>query len=64
MPAPLEHTGLPVCVGWIRVARSLVFSLLFCRQLFPFVPFFFWLRHYLSYKLRILITSLVSYVGG
>ena len=43
----------------VRVARSLVFCVVFCRSLFVLLSFFFWPLCFLSFfDLRILITSL------
>ena len=51
---------LPVFSG-VRVTRSLVFCVMFCRSLFVFLSFFFWPLCCLScFDLRILITPLVS----
>ena len=44
----------------IRVIRSLVFCVVFCRPLFVFLSFFLWQLCYLSFDLMILNTSLVS----
>jgi hypothetical protein len=47
------------CFSGVRVARSLAFSVVFCRSLF--VLFFFWPLYCLSfYDLRLLITPLVQ----
>jgi len=45
---------------WVRVARSLVFYVLFCRLLFVVLSFFLWPLCCLSSNLRRLITLLVS----
>jgi len=51
---------IPVVCG-VRVARSLVFLILFCRLLFDIFTFFFLSFYYLSFRnLRDLITPLVS----
>ena len=55
-----EHLSSPPVFRSVRVARSLVFSIVFCRSLFVFLYFFFWPLYCLSLNLRILITSLVS----
>ena len=44
----------PVLVGFV------LFSLLFCRSFLVLLSFFFWPLCYLSFDLRLLITSLVS----
>ena len=44
----------------VRVARSLVFCVMFCRSLYVLLSFFFWPLCCLSFDLRILITPLVS----
>jgi len=55
-----EHRSLPTCVSGLRVARSLVLCVMFCRSLFVLLSFFFSLLCCLSFDLRILITPLVS----
>jgi hypothetical protein len=48
------------CSG-VRVTRSLVLCVIFCRLLFVLLSFFFWpLRCLFFFYIRILITSLVS----
>jgi len=43
----------------VRVARSLVFCVMFCRSLFVLLSFFFWPSYCLSFDdVRLLITSL------
>jgi hypothetical protein len=49
----------PVLMG-VRVARSLVFRVLFCRSLLVLLFFFFCPLYCLSFDLGILITLLVS----
>ena len=44
----------------VRVARSLVFCVMFCRSFFVLLSFFCWTSCCMSSDLRILITSLVS----
>jgi hypothetical protein len=45
----------------VRVARSLVFCVMFCRSLFVLLLFFYWSLHCLSFfDLRLLVTPLVS----
>ena len=44
----------------VRVARSLVFCVMFCGSLFVPLSVFFWPLSCLSFDLRLLITSLVS----
>jgi hypothetical protein len=51
-----EHPSSPPVFRSVRVARSLVFSIVFCRSLFVFLSFFFWPLYCLSLNLRILIT--------
>ena len=50
----------PPVVSGVRVTRSLVLCVLFCRSLFVLLSFFFWPLCSLSFDLRILITPLVS----
>jgi hypothetical protein len=57
---PTEQlSSLPV-FGRVRIARSLVCCVMFCRSLFVPLSFFFWSLCCLSFGLRILITPLVS----
>jgi len=61
LPHPMHPRTLPV-FSWVRVVRSLVFCLVFCRSLLtsPFA-FFIWTLYCLSFfTLRFLITPLVS----
>jgi hypothetical protein len=45
----------------VRVARSLVFCVMFCRSLFVLLLFFYWSLHCLSFfGLRLLVTPLIS----
>ena len=44
----------------VRVTRSLVLGVMFCRSLFVLLSFFFWPLCCLSFDLRIPITPLVS----
>ena len=51
----------PLVFSGVRVARSLVLCVMFCRSLFILLFFFFWPLCRLSFlDLRILITTLVS----
>ena len=68
MPLELAGTGnpseipefIPVFIG-VRVARTLVFCVVFCRSLFVLLSFFCWPLCCLSFfDLRILITPLES----
>ena len=46
---------------WVRVDRSLLYSVVFCKSLFGLLSFFFWSLSYLCFfDLRIFITPLVS----
>ena len=55
-----DHTSSsPVFIG-VRGARSLFFCVMFCRSLFLFLSLLFWLLCFLSFDLRLLITTLVS----
>ena len=52
-----EHMSSPPVFSRVRVARSLVFCVVFCRSLFVLLSVFFWpLCCLSSYDLRILIT--------
>ena len=55
-----EQISSPPVVGGIRVTRSLVLCVLFCRSLFVLLSFFFWPLCCLFFDIRILITPLVS----
>ena len=57
---PDHLSSPPVCSG-VRVARSVVFCVVFCRSLFVLLSFFFWPLCCLSFDLQILITPLVSF---
>jgi hypothetical protein len=52
---PENLSSPPVFCG-VRVARSLVLCVMFCRSLFVLLYFFFWPLCCLSFDLRILIT--------
>jgi hypothetical protein len=52
--------GSSQVVGGVRVTRSLVLCVMFCRSLFVLLSFFLWPLCCLYFDLRILITSLVS----
>ena len=52
-----KHVRLHSVFSGVRVARSLVFCVVFCRSLFNF---FLWTLCCLSFDLRILITPLLS----
>ena len=61
LPLPM-HPRTPPVFSWVRVVRSLVFCLVFCRLLLasPFA-FFIWTLYCLSFfTLRFLMTPLVS----
>ena len=52
-----EHPSLCPFFNGVRVARSLVFCVMFCRSLFVLLSFFFWPLFFLSFlDLRTLIT--------
>ena len=56
-----QHLSSPPNFGRVRVTRSLVLYVWFCRSLFVLLYFFFWpLFCLLYFDLRILITPLVS----
>ena len=53
-----ERRSSPVLVlSGVRVARSLVFCVIFCRWLFVLLSFFVWPMRCLSFDLRVLITK-------
>ena len=56
-----EHmTSYPVVTG-VRVARTIVFCVMFCRSLFVLLSVFFWPLYCLSFlDIRLQITTLVS----
>jgi hypothetical protein len=58
------HLGVPEFTpgffGEVRVARTIVFCVVFCRVLFVIVSLFIWPLHCISFALRLLITLLVS----
>ena len=57
----LEHLSSPLVFSGVRVTRSLVLCVCFCRSLFVLLYFFFWsLCCLFFFDLRILITPLVS----
>jgi len=58
----VEHLSSHPGFCWVRVTRSLVLCVMFCRSLFVPLPFFFRPFCCLFFDLRILITSLVSYL--
>ena len=56
-----KHPGSPTVVSGIRVARSLVFCVIFCRSLYVLLSLFFCSLYCLAfYDLRLLITLLGS----
>jgi hypothetical protein len=55
-----EHVGSPPVFSGVRVARSLVFCVVFCRSLFIILSLFSWSFCCLFFDLRILIIPLVS----
>ena len=54
------HRVHPVGFNGVRVTRSLVLCVMFCRMLFVPLSFFIWPLYCLSFYLRILIAPLVS----
>ena len=50
----------PSLFNRVRVARPLIFCVVFCRSMFILLFFFFWPLYYLSVVLRLLITLLIS----
>ena len=59
LPTLPEKMSSPPVFSGVRVARSLVFCVVFCRSLFVLLPFFIWPLRCLSFDLRILITPFV-----
>ena len=54
-----EHLNSPPVISGVRVTRSLVFYVVFCRSLFVLLYFFFWsLCCLFFFDIRILIASL------
>jgi len=60
LPSRLEHLILPRCFSGVRVAPFLIFCVVFCGSMFVRLFPFLWSLCYLSFKLRFLITNLVS----
>ena len=60
LPTLPEHLRLSPDLSGVRVARSSVFCVMFCRSLFVILSFFLWSLCYLPFfDLRLLITPLV-----
>ena len=60
LPTLPEHLMLSPDLSGVRVARSSVFCVMFCRSLFVILSFFLWSLCYLPFfDLRLLITPLV-----
>ena len=55
-----EHLSSPPVFSGVRVTRSIVLYVMFCRSLFVLLYFFFWPLCCLFFDIRILITLLVS----
>jgi len=51
-----EHLNSSPVFSGVRVARALVFCVVFCRSLFILLSFFFWSLYCLSFDLRLQIT--------
>jgi hypothetical protein len=61
LPTLPEHMSLPPVFSAVRVARSFVFCVVFCRLWFVLLFFFYWPLCCLPFfDLRLLITPLVS----
>ena len=61
LPALPEHLSSPSVFSGVRVTRSLVLCVMFCRSLFVLLFFFFWsLCCLFFFDLWIMITPLVS----
>ena len=56
---PEDLSSLSVLSG-VRIVRSLVFCVRFCRSMFVFLSFFFWALCCLSFDLRLPMTPLTS----
>ena len=59
-----EHLSSPPVFSGVRVTRSLVLCVMFCRSLFVLLYFFFWPLCLLFFDLRILITPLVLSISS
>ena len=58
-----EHlSSLPILSG-VRITRSLVLCVMFCRSLFFLLPFFFWPLCYLSFCLLAIVLSVLLSFG-
>jgi hypothetical protein len=55
----LEYLTSPSVFSWVRVARSIVMCLMFCRSLFVLLSFFFCPLRCLSFYLWLVITLVV-----
>ena len=55
-----EHLSSAPLYRGVRIARSFVFFVLFCRSLLVHLSFFFWPLFFLSCDVRLLITPLIS----
>jgi hypothetical protein len=63
LPTLPENMSSPLIFSEVRVARSLLFSVVFCRSLFVLLSFFIWSLCYLFFfDLRILITWIYNYL--
>ena len=58
LPTLPEHLSSTSVFSRVRVTRSLVFCVMFCRSLFVLLSFFVWPLCCLSFDVQILITSL------
>ena len=56
-----EHLSSPPIFSGVRVARFLIFCVVFCKPLFVLILFFFlWPLHCLSFDLRLLISPVIG----
>jgi hypothetical protein len=60
LPTLPEHLSSPPVFSGVRVTRSLVLCVVFCRSLFVLLSFFIWSFRLSFFDLRILITPLIS----
>jgi hypothetical protein len=56
----MEHIISSSNFSGVRVARSVLFCVVFCRSLFVLLSVFFWPLYYLSFDSRLLFLTLAS----
>ena len=52
LPTLPEHLGVSPVFSGVRVARSLIFCIMFSRSLFVLLPFLFWTLRCLSFQIN------------